>query len=72
MNNFIPHLIMDELTYPGWDQSKSMLIKGSMALNENLYQNLSRNALQIRNTSINTSNVNESVEREESVVQKKH
>ena len=63
---------MDELTYPGWDQSKSMLVKGSMALNENLYQNLSRNALQLLNTSINTANGNESVEREESVVQKTH
>ena len=63
---------MDELIYPGWDQSKSMLVKGSMALNENLYQNLSRNALQILNTSINTSDVNESVKRDESVVQKTH
>ena len=63
---------MDELTYPGWDQSKSMLVKGSMALNENLYQNLPRNVLQILNKSINTSNVNESVKREESVVQKTH
>ena len=63
---------MDELTYPGWDQSKSMLVKGSMALNENLNLNLPRNVLQILNKSINTSNVNESVKREESVVQKTH
>ena len=28
-NNFIPHFIMDVLTYSCWDQSQSMLMKGT-------------------------------------------
>ena len=31
-NNFIPRIIMDEITYPYWDWSWSMLIKGSLLM----------------------------------------
>ena len=27
ISNFIPYLIIDVITYPYWDQSKSMLVK---------------------------------------------
>ena len=30
INNFIPHIIMSVITYPCWDWSWSMLVKGSL------------------------------------------
>ena len=30
ISNFIPHLIMDMITYPCWDQNYSMLVKGAI------------------------------------------
>ena len=30
-SNFIPHLIMDFITYPCWDLRQSMLVKGALA-----------------------------------------
>ena len=29
ISNFIPHFTMDVITYPCWDQTKTMLIKGT-------------------------------------------
>ena len=30
IKNFIPHFIIDVITYPCWDQSKSVLEKGTL------------------------------------------
>ena len=32
ISNFIPHIIMDAITHPCWDQSQSMLVKGATGI----------------------------------------